>query len=149
MRGGASRHNRRMLKRRAVPERLIETPEELRRMWLALRDPWCEASSRLRFVVMNGNGMPRPFPVEIDVLAQPEPERLSMILDVLSDMLGHISPNGSLAVQYLSAQAIPTEDSVAQWVDLISAELRARNLDRWPVFVGNATEVWQAETQLA
>ncbi len=149
MRGGASRHNRPMLKRRAVPEQLIETPEELRRMWLALRDPWCEAPSRLRFVVMNGNGVPRPFPVEIDVLAQPEPERLTMILDVLSDMLGDISPNGSLAVQYLSAHAKPADESAVQWVDLIAAELRARNLDRWPVFVANATDVWQAETQLA
>lgn len=137
-----------MLKRLTVPERMIETSSDLRQMWLALRDPWCEASSRLRFVVMNGDGVPRPFPVEIDVLEQPELDRLTMILDVLSDMLGHISPCGSLAVQYLSAQANCADGSAAQWVDLIAAELRARNLDRWPVFVGNATEVWQAETQL-
>lgn len=98
---------------------------------------------------MNGNGLPRPFPIEIDVLDQLEPERLTMILDVLSDMLGHISPDGSLAVQYLSAKASPADDSAVQWVGLVTAELRGRSLDRWPMFVGNATEVWQAETQLA
>lgn len=137
-----------MFKRLTVPSNPIRTDIDLRNMWSSLRDPWRQSLSRISCVLVDSAGVPRPYPIDIDVMVSPEPERLAMILDVLVDMIREVTPGGTVAVHYVSQSALPDDPLVGEWLDLIGVELKARLLDAWPVFAGNDTDVWGAETRV-
>ena len=138
-----------MFKRQTVPSKPVHTDADLHHMWLSLRDPWRPSCSRISCVLFDSARVPRPHTVDFDVMASPEPERLSMILDVLEDMIRVVAPGGSVAVQYVSQSASPVDTLASKWLELIESELKARSLDSWPVYAGNGADVWRAETRIS
>lgn len=133
-----------MLKRLTLPSSPIGSDHDLKQLWLCLRDPWRPPGSRISCIVFDSEQAPRPHTVDIDVMPTPEPERLAMILDVLTDMVREVAPGGSVALQYVSHCSSARDATAHAWLDLIVAELQRRELDRWPVFAGNGSEVWRA-----
>lgn len=138
-----------MFKRLTVPTEPINDDEALHQMWLSLRDPWHQSRSRIRFVLLDSQRIPRPYPIEIDVMEHPEIDRLVMILDVLTDMIEELTPEGSLAVQYVSADAQPNDRAIEPWLELITEELEKGSLSAWPVYVSNGTAVWRTDRCVA
>lgn len=131
-----------MLKRLPVPRVSVQSHEALGRLWSDVQEPWLQSESRLRCVLFDSNKIPKPHTIEIDVASSPDPDRLALLLDVLSDMIADVVPGGSVAIQYFSVHASFEHGQTIQWTELIANELCQRVMGAWPVFVSNGAALW-------
>ncbi|TXJ07643.1 MAG: hypothetical protein E6Q27_00910 [Aeromicrobium sp.] len=138
-----------MLHRPSVPSTCIQSHDDLHQMWHAIRDPWVKSDSRLRFVLMDARGKPWPFPIEIDVSPATDRDRLALVLDIMADMMADLAPGGSLAVQIVSTAGVGGGDFSTQWAEVISSELAKRNLDRWPMYATDGTQLIDVRSLVA
>lgn len=106
-------------------------------MWSLVRDPWGTPGRRLRFAVLAADAMPFPHVVDIDVDNHPDPDRIAMIVGIMTDMVADVAPRGTLAVLVERPGAAAVTDLDRGCLSELLRHLDAAGAKHWPIHLGD------------